>query len=88
MQLKEFSLISPVIKSTQVFKAIETAIRVEVIEQTIGTTEAREERKRKLPSQLVVCLVIAMSIWSLDSMTTVLKNQLSCFSQAAFSIAN
>jgi len=29
---------------------------------------------RKLPSQLVVCLVIAMSLWSSDSMGTVLKN--------------
>jgi len=35
-----------------------------VIEQTIGTTEAKEERKRKLPSQMVICLVIAMSLWS------------------------
>ncbi len=33
-----------------------------------------EERKRKLPSSLVVCLVIAMSLWSSDSMGTVLKN--------------
>jgi hypothetical protein len=74
MHLKEFSLISPVIESTNVFKAIETVIPLEVIEQTIGTTEAREARKRKLPSQLVVCLVIAMSLWSSDSMTTVLKN--------------
>lgn len=74
MQLKEFSLISPVIESADVFTAIETAIPLEVIEQTIGTTKAIEERKRKLPSQLVVCLVIAMSLWSSDSMTTVLKN--------------
>jgi hypothetical protein len=44
MQLKEFSLISPAIESTDVFKAIGTAIPLEVIEQTIGTTEAREER--------------------------------------------
>ena len=29
---------------------------------------------RKLPSQLVVSLVIAMSLWSSDSMATVLKN--------------
>ncbi len=74
MQLKEFSLISPVIESSDVFRAIETAIPLEVIEQTIGHTEAQEERKRKLPSQLVVCLVIAMSLWSSDSMGTVLKN--------------
>ncbi len=56
MQLKEFSLISPVIQSTDVFRAIETAIPLEIIAQTIGNTEALEERKRKLPSQLVVCL--------------------------------
>jgi hypothetical protein len=74
MQLKEFSLISPVIESGHVFKAIETAIPIDVIEQTIGNTEVREERKRKLPSSLVVCLVIAMSLWSNDSMASVLKN--------------
>jgi hypothetical protein len=44
MQLKEFSLISPVIESADVFRAIETAIPLEVIEQTIGHTEAQEER--------------------------------------------
>ena len=64
MQLKEFNLISPVIESSHVFKAIETAIPIEVIEETIGNTKVREERKRKLPARLVVCLVIAMSIWS------------------------
>ncbi len=74
MQLKEFSLIDPVIESVDVFKAIETAIPIDVIEQTINNTEVREERKRKLPSSLVVCLVIAMSLWSSDSMTAVLKN--------------
>jgi hypothetical protein len=74
MQLKEFSLISPVIESSHVFKAIETAIPIDVIEQTIGDTKVREERKRKLPSSLVVCLVIAMSLWSNDSMSCVLKN--------------
>lgn len=74
MQLKEFSLISPVIESSHVFKAIETAIPIGVIEQTIGNTEVREERKRKLPSSLVVCLVIAMSLWSNDSMASVLQN--------------
>ena len=74
MHLKEFSLISPVIESSHVFKAIETAIPIDVIEQTIGSTEVREERKRKLPSSLVVCLVIGMSLWSNDSMSCVLKN--------------
>lgn len=74
MQLKEFSVISPVIQSAEVFRAIETVISPDVIEQTLGKTKSIEERKRKLPSQLVVCLVIAMSLWSSDSMGTVLKN--------------
>lgn len=74
MQLKEFSLICPVIESAEVFTAIETAIPPDVIEQTLGQTNSVEERKRKLPSGLVVCLVMAMSLWSSDSMGTVLKN--------------
>lgn len=74
MQLKEFSFICPVIESAAVFKAIETIISPDVIAQTLGNTDSLEERKRKLPSQLVVCLVIAMSLWSSDAMGTVLKN--------------
>ncbi len=74
MQLKEFSIISPVIEATLVFKAIETVISPEIIAQSLGNTNSVEERKRKLPSSLVVCLVIAMSLWSSDSMGTVLKN--------------
>jgi len=74
MQLKEFSLVSVLIGSAEVLKAIETAIPAEAIEQVLGQTDSRETRKRKLPSHLVVCMVIAMSIWSSDSMRTVLKN--------------
>jgi hypothetical protein len=55
MQLKEFSFICPVIESAAVFKAIETVISADVIAQTLGNTDSFEERKRKLPSQLVVC---------------------------------
>src|SRR4028119_1383578 len=74
MQLKEFSFICPVIESAAVLKAIETVISADVIAQTLGNTDSVEERKRKLPSQVVVCLVIAMSLWSSDAMGTVLKN--------------
>ncbi len=34
-----------------------------------------EKRQRKLPASLVVCLVIAMRLWSSDSMGTVLNRQ-------------
>jgi hypothetical protein len=63
MQLKEFSLVAQGIESGEVLKAIETAIPTETIEQVLGQTDSRETRKRKLPSHLIVCLVVAMSIW-------------------------
>ena len=82
MQLKEFSLISPVIESGEVLTALETAIPPAAIEQAIGHTEAREERNRSLPAHLVVCLVIGMSLWSSASMRTVLKNLVDGLSEA------
>src|SRR4028119_643271 len=74
MQLKEFSLISPQVESGTVLKALEMAIPTEAIEQAIAQTHSHEERKRALPSHLVICLVIAMSLWSKASMRTVVKN--------------
>jgi hypothetical protein len=81
VHLKEFTLISPAIESSAVLKAIETAIPSEVIEQAIGKTESQQKRTRKLPSDLVVSLIIAMSLWSLVSMRTVLKNLVSGLSK-------
>lgn len=74
MHLKEFSLISPKIPSKEIFKAIEMAIPATAIEQAITKTKVEEKRHRTLPAQLVVCLVIAMSLWSKDSRRDVLKN--------------
>ncbi len=74
VHLKDLSLLSLNIQSGDVFKAIETAIPAEAIEKAIANTQAQEERKRALPAQLVVSLVIAMSLWSKDSMRDVLKN--------------
>jgi hypothetical protein len=55
MQLKEFSLIPHTIEPGTVLKALETAIPWTAIEQAIGKAKAGEERKRALPSHLVVC---------------------------------
>lgn len=77
MQLKEFSLINPKLKASLVFQAIQTVIAPEAIEQELETSNSLEKRQRKLPSSLVVCLVIAMSFWSSDSMGTVLDNLVS-----------
>ncbi|NMF63863.1 IS4 family transposase [Brasilonema octagenarum UFV-E1] len=74
MQLKEFSVISSAIESGTVLKALETAIHAQAITQAIADTDSNEERKRGLPTHLVICLVIAMSLWSKASMRTVLKN--------------
>ena len=49
MQLKEFSLISPVVESGAILKALETAIPTVAIQQAIGETEALEQRKRAIP---------------------------------------
>jgi hypothetical protein len=74
VQLKEFSLISPKLEASLVFQAIQSAIAPEVIDQELEKSNSFEKRQRKLPSSLVVCLVIAMSFWSSDSMGTVLQN--------------
>lgn len=42
MQLKEFSLISPVVESGAVLKALETAIPSVAIEQALGKTHSNE----------------------------------------------
>ncbi len=82
VHLKDFSLLCPVIQSADVFKAIEIAIPATAIEQAIANTQTEEERKRSLPAQLVVSLVIAMSFWSRDSMRDVLKNLIDGMSEA------
>jgi hypothetical protein len=74
VQFKEFSLINPKLEASSVFQAIQTVISPEIIEKELEKSQSFEKRQRKLPASLVVCLVIAMSLWSLDSMATVLKN--------------
>ncbi len=55
VHLKDFSLLSPTIQSSDVFKAIEAAIPPIAIEQASAKTKACEQRRRSLPAQLVVC---------------------------------
>lgn len=87
MHLREFSFISPVIEADEVFRAIETAIPSDAIEQAIGKTNSQQERQRKLPSHLVISLVIAMSLWSSVSMRTVLKNLVNGLSRKWIAVA-
>jgi len=67
-------LINPKIEARLVFKALETVISPELIEDILIETKGIQKRFRQLPSSLVVCLVIAMSLWTNDSMTSVLQN--------------
>lgn len=82
MHLRDFSLVSPEIQTADLLKAIEMAIPATAIEQAIAKTQTQEERKRSLPAQLVVSLVIGMSLWSKDSMRDVLKNLIDGLSEA------
>jgi len=47
-----------------------------VIEQALDQTGTREQRSRLLRTYLVVCLLVALSLWSHDSIKDVLKNLL------------
>lgn len=82
VHLRDFSLVCPDILNGELLKAIEIAIPATAIEQAIANTQSEEERKRSLPTQLVVSLVIAMSLWSKDSMRDVLKNLIDGLSEA------
>jgi hypothetical protein len=82
LHLKDFSVLSSTLQSSDLLKAIEIAIPATVIEEVIVATKASEQRNRSLPAQLVVCLIIAMSLWSRDSMRDVLKNLIDGMSEA------
>lgn len=53
-------------------EALETAIPDEAIEAAIEATGTRERRRRRLPTHLVVTLVVAMGLWASESMRHVL----------------
>ena len=74
MQLSEFSLTPVGIEPGEVFQAIETVFLPKRKTQAIKSTQSQEERNRRLPTHLVVRLVIAMSLWSKDSIVDVFKN--------------
>jgi Insertion element 4 transposase N-terminal/Transposase DDE domain len=49
-------------------EALEVALPDEVVEAAIEATGTREQRRRRLPTQLVVTLVVAMGLWASASM--------------------
>jgi hypothetical protein len=74
VQLKELSLTTPKISPEEILQAIAMAIPSEMIEAAIERTQSQRQRNRMLPTHLVVALIIAMSLWSKDSIEDVLEN--------------
>jgi hypothetical protein len=67
-------LTSPKISPEEILQAIAIAIASETIEGAIESTQSERQRQRMLPTPLVVALIIAMSLWSKNSIEDVLKN--------------
>ena len=52
------------------------------IPSSTAKTKVEQKRHRQEPAQLLVCLVIAMSLWSKDLMRDVLKNLIDGLNEA------
>jgi Insertion element 4 transposase N-terminal/Transposase DDE domain len=74
MPLSELTLTATVMEPEEVLSALETVIPTETINKAIELTQSQAQRNRRLPTQLVVAVVMAMSLWSHDSIVDVLKN--------------
>src|SRR5215211_1471807 len=53
-------------------EALAAAIPDEAVEAAIEATGTREQRRRRLPTHLVVTLVVAMGLWAAESVRHVL----------------
>lgn len=58
-------------------EALEAAVPDEEVEAAIEATGTRERRRRRLPTQLVVTLVVGMGLWASESMRHVLAEVVS-----------
>ena len=74
MDLTPLTLIAPKIQVNEIFPALELIMSHQAISEAIAETNSREKRNRLLPTHLIVALVIALSLWSKDSVGDVLKN--------------
>ena len=74
MQLPQLTLVPPKIQSGDLFPALELVMSSKALEQAIASTDSQEKRKRILPTYVIVALVIAMNLWSADSIIDVFKN--------------
>src|SRR3954451_13761733 len=66
-------------------EALEAAIPDEAVGAAIETTGTRERRRRRLPTQLVVTLVVAMGLWASESMRHILAEVVAGWREGAAS---
>ncbi len=66
-------------------EALEAAIPDESVEAAIDETGTREQRRRRLPTQLVVTRVVAMGLWASESMRHVLAEVVAGWRESAAS---
>ncbi len=74
MKLPPLTLISPKIQVRDIFPALELIMSHQAINDAIAETNSQQKRHRLLPTHLVIALVIALNLWSKDSVVDVLKN--------------
>ena len=83
MQLPKLTLVPPKIQSGDLFPALELVMSSTTFKEAIrrslpvklgAETKSQEKRKRILPTYVIVALVIAMNLWSADSIIDVFKN--------------
>lgn len=74
MSLWQFCITSPAIKPGELLSALDTLISPELIAQAITESQSQQQRKRSLPTHVVVALIIAMSLWASDSVVDVFNN--------------
>jgi hypothetical protein len=74
MELKPLTLIAPKIQVSEIFPALELIMSHQAIDEAISETNSQEKRNRLLPTHLIIALVIALNLWSKDSIVDVLKN--------------
>jgi len=64
-------------------EALAAAIPDEAVEAAIEASGTRQQRRRRLPTQLVVTLVVAMGLWASESMRHVLAEGVAGWSEGA-----
>ncbi|MEH1935855.1 MAG: hypothetical protein V7L14_19595 [Nostoc sp.] len=67
MQLKEFSLNSPVVESDTVLKALETAIPTEAIEQAMPSLQETMPTASRFPSFYILFIITALKVAKLHT---------------------